>query len=695
MAHRPILHSTGEEIDPALLHPMNSSRLMLNLLDLVELGRSRSQGLSDLSGLISLPVLKRLLSALQYRNPMTMAHSRRTSNISVGIAERLGWESDSLRVIEVAALLHDFGKVGIPDHILLKPSRLSPDESACVLDHQRVALSVLQACNVRPDVIEIVAQSHGLAGRFESLTGQLSLGARILAVADAYDSLTSRQSYREAYDPLQAMRILEQQSGKQFDRNVVAALSRWLSSPEAAILQQQEFPTSASLPLSDFQALHDAFEMCHLLTSLNTLDQLYEAYFLIDDELRICIWSSGAEHVFNRTASDVIGTPWDPTQFSIVAVASSDGAYSLQSTLRDGKPMCRPLSVKDQDEQLHQLEIHTIPLCEENETRGVLGLIYDLKQSRQHQGQFRQLQLAATRDALTGVFNRGELERQLKELFEEYQESPSDRVFSVMFLDLDHFKSINDRLGHDVGDRVLIDVARLIEDETYSGEIVGRYGGEEFVMVCPETDYDAALERAERLRRVLMQTQFAGRSDLRVTASLGVAQIEPGDTIETLLKRADEALYAAKDGGRNRTCGLHRAAPTTVTSKQQQQSDWVVTTELVSTVAVELLALKLRGFLEDHEARLIRHSESQFVLECGSAGLFGWGNQPNRQPVRLTIDVEQAAGRGKQTKRLLMHLKIEPVSRPLRAETFQRRARQVIDLVRSYCIADVLSAQNC
>ena len=101
----------------------------------------------------------------------------------------------------------------------------------------------------------------------------------------------------------------------------------------------------------------------------------------------------------------------------------------------------------------------------------------DVTKSKSNPNQFRELQMAARRDPLTGVGNRGELESRLARMFASRAEQQEPRPLSVIFLDIDHFKSINDTHGHSVGDQVLIDLARLVEDELYSGETICRYGG--------------------------------------------------------------------------------------------------------------------------------------------------------------------------------------------------------------------------
>ncbi|MBN1554753.1 MAG: diguanylate cyclase [Phycisphaerae bacterium] len=164
------------------------------------------------------------------------------------------------------------------------------------------------------------------------------------------------------------------------------------------------------------------------------------------------------------------------------------------------------------------------------------------------------LQIQATHDALTGLLNRAAiydaLERERARLLREGGQ------LAVVMLDLDHFKNINDTHGHAAGDIVLKDISNRLAHASRSYDLVGRVGGEEFLLVMPTAGLDGAIEVAERVRRIIAETPVdIGEKALNVTASLGVASaqiLEPGITMDELVQSADEALYRAKEGGRNR-----------------------------------------------------------------------------------------------------------------------------------------------
>jgi len=161
----------------------------------------------------------------------------------------------------------------------------------------------------------------------------------------------------------------------------------------------------------------------------------------------------------------------------------------------------------------------------------------------------------AATDVLTGQPNRRALDGVLAQQLE--RSADSGRPVSVLLLDVDHFKHINDLHGHGVGDDALRAFARRVQRLLREGDVCARYGGEEFVVVLPETPLALALEVAERLRTGVAEAPLLTLPLLTVTVSIGAAQYSPGQSPAALLEAADQAAYAAKRGGRNRV----RSAP--------------------------------------------------------------------------------------------------------------------------------------
>ncbi len=182
------------------------------------------------------------------------------------------------------------------------------------------------------------------------------------------------------------------------------------------------------------------------------------------------------------------------------------------------------------------------------------------------------LSLALT-DSLTGVFNRRYVSVHLPRLLD--RAADSNKPMSILMFDIDHFKRVNDTFGHDIGDEVLKEVAVRAARNLRNFDLVARLGGEEFVVIMPDTDGEAALMVAERLRRRIGDTVLtisAAVGEIVVTVSVGVAVGgRVGDTVETLIKRSDEALYEAKRSGRNRVVADKRDIPLSVLQSLQEQ----------------------------------------------------------------------------------------------------------------------------
>jgi len=175
----------------------------------------------------------------------------------------------------------------------------------------------------------------------------------------------------------------------------------------------------------------------------------------------------------------------------------------------------------------------------------VSGLTLDITVRKETE---RELERLATLDDLTGAYNRRSADSFLKNEINQVQRY--GQPLSVVLFDIDHFKVVNDTYGHEQGDTTLKAVVDAASEHLRDADILSRWGGEEFLVLAPKTDLDGAMRLAERMRLAIDQTTAQG--EVHVTASFGVAQYRPGEMGSRLLKRADDALYRAKDGGRNR-----------------------------------------------------------------------------------------------------------------------------------------------
>lgn len=160
------------------------------------------------------------------------------------------------------------------------------------------------------------------------------------------------------------------------------------------------------------------------------------------------------------------------------------------------------------------------------------------------------LEINVIQDPLTKLFNRTQLFKDMDSEIKIYRRSK--QPFSLLFIDIDHFKSINDNFGHSVGDKVLTDFAKLLKNILRESDIAFRYGGEEFVVLVRHANASASYKLAERIREKVKAHNFSPK--FSITISLGLSEFKDGDTVDDIINHADTMMYQAKAEGRNRTC---------------------------------------------------------------------------------------------------------------------------------------------
>lgn len=243
----------------------------------------------------------------------------------------------------------------------------------------------------------------------------------------------------------------------------------------------------------------------------------------------------------------------DNREVSYASIIHEADRYLLDREIKQALVQCRPFEmeylIRRRDGSLiwvwEQGQAVTIEGREYLE-----GIVLDINQRKLMEEELERL---ATHDPLTGLFNRRQFERQLKD--EMARSQRYHHPLSLLWLDVDHFKSINDRYGHLAGDMVLRELSKLLQSSVRTVDYVARYGGEELTVILPEVDESEALEMAERLRRLVEAYKITVSTHKRVsvTVSIGAATSpKHGREVTTLTKRADEAMYQAKRSGRNR-----------------------------------------------------------------------------------------------------------------------------------------------
>ena len=233
-----------------------------------------------------------------------------------------------------------------------------------------------------------------------------------------------------------------------------------------------------------------------------------------------------------------------PESFAIVA----QGLETARADVAAGRPVNFRSEVQElcKDGRIVWTEITATSLYDrEGRFLEIVGMSRNIDERKQHEQALRKL---ATTDTLTGVWNRRHLEEVARQEIDRAQRY--GETLTLIIFDVDHFKAINDHCGHLAGDRVLIELVTRVKDQLRVVDGLGRWGGEEFVVLMPHCDAAAGTALAEKLRGVVADSPFAEAG--KVTVSFGVAQLQPRENYDQWFKRTDDAMYAAKAQGRNR-----------------------------------------------------------------------------------------------------------------------------------------------
>ena len=299
----------------------------------------------------------------------------------------------------------------------------------------------------------------------------------------------------------------------------------------------------------------------HLLA--RALDATSDLVMLTDAEARISFVNKAFENATGYSLSTIKGKT-----AAILKSGEHDDAFyaAMYRTLSSGQDFRATFVNRKRDGSLFHVE-QTISTIFDEQGRATHHISVSKDVSQQVERE-QALLRAATKDKLTGLYNRAHGEKTLRDAVASAQ--TGDDPLSLIIADVDHFKRINDHFGHLAGDRVLSEIARILQGAVRSQDTVIRWGGEEFVIVLADCPISDAIDIAERARTCVHAHRDAEIGSLSL--SLGVAQFVPGETIEELIARADTALYEAKRGGRNRL-SVARMAETAGVDRIERRND--------------------------------------------------------------------------------------------------------------------------
>ncbi|MGE5358610.1 MAG: HD domain-containing phosphohydrolase [Bacteroidales bacterium] len=560
-------------------------------LERVEQEHTRVEDISNLH----LTTVEALALAIDAKDQRAHSHIRRMQVYARTLGERFGMTPQEQEGLRTAALLHDIGKLAVPEHILSKPGALTEDEVKKVRMHPVVGAEIIAQVPFPYPVAPLILSHHerwdgrgypaGLKGE------QIPLGARILAVADFYDALISDRPYHPAMSPEAAAQLVGQEAGKSFDPKVaekflealpempslVEASSPSLLTPRviAGLSPDSAKPADEQGVLEDIATAHrEIHGLYEIAQALGTSLDLTETMKIIASKLTALVPFSALAVYLCEPEGDTLtcrfatGTDADALQRLVVR----NGHGLTGWVARNRKPLvnARPdadLDASDQPASPTRLRSALIaPLVFNDEVIGTLAVYHTesgfyredharLLERVSEQAAaviansivFERTQKESLTDPLTALPNTRHLTLSLERELARAERLKSEVVFIVM--DLDDFKVINDHYGHQVGDRALQKVASVLRGATRPYDICVRYAGDEFIVVLPGCPAAEADTRVRALQTAIEAARFEARPGKVIELSMsGGAAVYPvdGGGYDSLLAIADARMYRDK-----------------------------------------------------------------------------------------------------------------------------------------------------
>jgi len=564
---------------------------------------------------LHLRTIEVLALAIEAKDQTTHAHLQRVRVYATEIAKELKVSPEEFEALQAAALLHDIGKLAVPEHIISKPGKLTPEEFDKMKIHPVVGAELLEKVEFPYPVAPIVRAHHEKwdgAGYPCGLKGeQIPIGARILAAVDFLDALASDRQYRHAFPMEVVMKRLSQESGKAFDPQVIGVIQRRCRELEALVEKASSKKAGAKLsteikfatdaaPATGFEgsgaAAGPAMNESTFLDCIAAAKQEVHILFELSQELGTSLSLDDTLSVFAAKLRRII--PYDSIviyvrhedvllpehvsgeemrHLSALRIPLGEGvsgwvAYNKQPIL-NGNPAVEPGYADDNGRltvlnsalsgPLEGLEgvVGVVTLYRadkdafsKDHLRVLLAVSPKIALAIENALKYEQAENSATTDYLTGLPNARSMFLQLgRELTRAKRTNGS---LTVMVCDLDGFKQVNDRFGHLEGNRVLQLFARRIRETCREYDYVARMGGDEFVVIIPDLTAEAAAAKAFELRELAVQAGREVCGEDLLSLSIGKA-VFPGDAdeVDTLLAKADRLMYGEKQtrsGKKNR-----------------------------------------------------------------------------------------------------------------------------------------------
>jgi len=288
------------------------------------------------------------------------------------------------------------------------------------------------------------------------------------------------------------------------------------------------------------------------------LNKIDEGIYFVDNDRKITFWNKGAELITGFKSKTVVGSHCYDNILNHVDDFGKKlclGSCPLQKTIKD-------LEERETQVYLHHKEGHRVPVTiktlpmqnpETGKVEGGVEVFTDEKFPEEIKKKLLELEKLASNDELCGVANRRFMKEKIEMLLELYKKY--DMAFGLAFIDADHFKAINDTYSHEMGDKVLKMISNTLLNNIRDTDLVGRWGGEEFLVVFPEIERDIFKKVTERLRFLIEKSFISQRNSaqlISVTVSMGATFVTEGDNVNSIVERADQLMYESKNNGRNR-----------------------------------------------------------------------------------------------------------------------------------------------
>jgi diguanylate cyclase (GGDEF)-like protein/putative nucleotidyltransferase with HDIG domain len=538
---------------------------------------------------VHVATVEALATAIDARDQIGLGHVRRTQIYAIGIGELLGLADDEISALRTGALLHDIGKLAVPDHILSKPGKLTPAELEKAKIHAAVGASILEKVDFKYPVVLAVKHHHerwdGL-GYPDGLKGEdIPLTARILAVADAYDTLRGARPYRPAHPRERARQIVSEGSGNRFDPTVIRYFLKNLARLEADIDAQGlsyslDDQPNASNALGNGGyveqiklANREVFTLYELAREFSSSFELHETLALFTKKVGEFVpFVTCAVYLIDEKKGFATAVHVDGENKSILTsrrIKVGQGATGIALKRKETVHNVDP----DLDFAFSHVELAqqysamaAVPLIADDVLIGAVSIYSRNMESYGEEHlrlfetiariaaeaigksmQHNEVKAHALTDPMTGLPNARCLQIQFEK--EVGRASRSGSCFQLLMLDLDGFKVVNDSFGHKVGDDILREVGKVIRGQLRDYDFLARYGGDEFVALIPDTSQPDVLDLCRRIEKAV--GEFKLPLDGGKYASVGVSPGSAGfpaqgETFNQMIVSADKAMYERK-----------------------------------------------------------------------------------------------------------------------------------------------------